>query len=299
MKHLRLTALLGAVTFLGTTAGSFAQTAEQPAPAKTEKAPELTRTIKIKNVPSALIAYWLDPKHNARPVALGEVNSNRFGAPREAEEKGAFTLPGDIEQIVSIDEQNVIMVAGGSNEDIRRLEELIDVLDQPLQQVELEAQFVEMNTADLSQFGIDFSDKEKAGTEKVGFVRNNFTARLNKLVADGSAKIVSAPRVTAINNTSASMKAATLMTKGQTPVWAYDVTPTINGDDTITILLHPAEEKLGLETIFNVRDGDTIAILLGTMPQTTDETNSMRTNLVFFTARIIRRADEKIPAPKK
>lgn len=300
MKHLRLTALVGAATFLGTTASSFAQTALPPAPAKTDKAPTLTRAIKIENLPSALVAYWLDPKHNARPIALGEVNPNRLGAPTAAEEQGAFSLPGDIEQIVSIDAQNVVLVAGGSDEDIRRLQELIDVLDQPLRQVEMEAQFVEVNGADLSQFGVDFSGKgnaDSAGAYQIGFVRNNFTAKLNKLVAEGSAKIVSAPRVTAINNVPATIRATP--SPDRAPTWAYNATPTINGDDTITILLQskipPVEGQRSLTTIVNLRDGDTIALLLGTLPPSGARMTA-QTSVVFFTARIIRRAADKKPA---
>ncbi len=299
MKHLPLLALVGAVTFLGTTAGTFAQTAQPPAPAKTEKAPELMRTIKIKNVPSALIAYWLDPKHNARPAALGEVNSNRYGAPREAEEKGAFTLPGDIRQVVSVDPQNVILVAGGSKEDMNRLEELIDVLDQPLRQVEIAAQFVEMNTADVSQFGIDTN---VAGKGDIGFVRSNFNAQLNKLIGEGRAKVVSAPRVTAINNVPATINAATPPTNGKTPKWVYNLTPTINGDDTITILFQPVAEKGGIETVANVRDGDTITMIVQATPQTTDAINALpalKTTLVFLTTRIIWRAGEKLSVAGK
>ncbi len=287
MKHFRLAALLGAATFLGITASSFAQTMEQPAPARNESAPRVAHIIKIKHAPSALIAYWLDPKHNARPVAWGDLNINQFGAPRKEEEKGAFTLPGSIERIASIDAQNAISIVGGSSEDILRLQEIVEVLDQPLRQVELQAQFVEMSADDVSQFGVDFSDGKK-----IGFVRNNFTARLDALIADGRAKVVSAPRVTTINNMPTIMNAATPPTNGNAPAWVYNIVPTVNSDETITLLLHPVEKGINLSTIANLRDGDTIALLVEIVSQSADATTAAKTNLVFLTPRIIRRAGD-------
>lgn len=291
MKHLRLAALLGAVTFLGTTAGTFAQTAEQPAPAKTEKAPELTRTIKIKNLSSALIAYWLDPKHNPRPVALGEVNSNRFGAPREAEEEGTFSLPGDIAQITSIDAQNVILVTGGVTEDVNRLEELIDVLDQPLRQVELEAQFVEIDTAAVEKLGIRFSDK--IGDIQIGSVRDNFYLTLNGVVASGQAKIIGHRSATAINNLTADMKDYSVA-KGD-----FKITPTINGDDTITLLSDLTSGQTSVTSVTNVRDGATIVLSKLNEQHTIDPMIVGRTALVFVTAHIIRRVEDEISVPGK
>ena len=179
---------------------------------------------------------------------------------------------------------------------MKRLEELIDVLDQPLRQVELQAQFVEINGADIKLFCID-----SVGEGNVGFVRGNFTAKLNALIANGRAKVISAPRVTAINNMSATMDAATPPTNGKTPTWAYNFTPTINGDDTITILFQdknkPAEVKLN--TIVNVRDGDSIALSLGAIPQAAGATITPKSNLVFVTARIVQRASDKISVPAK
>lgn len=279
-----------------------------------------------------------------------------------ADAGGSFDLPGDIEQIVSVDPQNVLLVAGGSDEDIRRLQELIDVLDQPLRQVEIEAQFVELQSQDARTFGIDFSTSRGnfdaattglasapvPGAFQVGFVRNNFTARLNALIADNRAKVITAPRVTAINNLTASLYStesrSLILTsvsqniggqqqQGQNLLTidtqtGLTVTPTINGDDTVTVLMQPqvttqdGTTGLGtitqrtLETIANVRDGDTIALgglkvvrntrqnykvpLLGDIPllgglfRSKTITENESELIIFLTARIIRRAGDDI-----
>ena len=278
---------------------------------------------------------------------------------------GSFDLPGDIQQIVSVDPQNVLLVAGGSDEDIRRLQELIDVLDQPLRQVEIEAQFVELRSQDARSFGIDFSTARGnfdaattglasdpvPGAFQIGFVRNNFTARLNALIADNRAKVITAPRVTAINNLTASLfsteSRALILTQvsqningnqqaGQNLLFinsttGLTVTPTINGDDTVTVLMRPTvttsdgagalatRTSRTLETIANVRDGDTIALgglkavsnsrqnykvpLLGDIPfigglfRSKTITENESELIIFLTARIIRRAGDDIIVP--
>ena len=222
------------------------------------------------------------------------MNLNQFGAPRKEGDKGVFTLPGDIEQVVSVDAQNVLSVAGGSDEDFSRLQELVEILDQPLRRVEIEAQFVELNAEDLNSFGIDFPDGPDK--EKVGFVRGNFDAKLNALIAAGRAKVFSAPRVTAINGMPATMDAATPPTNGTPPEWAYEFTPTLNGDDTITLSLkgktEPVEGQENFNFIINARDGDTIAVLLKTTPQAANATSAARVRVVFITPRILRRASD-------
>ena len=275
---------------------------------------------------------------------------------------GSFELPGDIEQIVSVDPQNVLLVAGGSDEDIRRLQELIDVLDQPLRQVEIEAQFVELQSQDARTFGIDFSTSRGnfdaattglasspvQGAFQLGFVRNNFQARLNALIADNRAKVITAPRVTAINNLTASLfsteSRSLILTSVSQNIGGQQqqgqqllsintqtgltVTPTINGDDTVTVLMQPQVTSqdgttgLGtitqrtLETIANVRDGDTIALgglkvvrnnsqnfkvpLLGDIPligglfRSKTVTENESELIIFLTARILRRAGDDI-----
>ena len=395
----------------------------------------MPRTIKLRNIKPSLMAYWLDPAHNAMPQTLqsSDANEKFYGdtpVARKATEgmgiqddsnsgfnglgsvvaspstnpylrnaassqvrpmtrsnsqfgnnnnnnnnnnnggansgAGTFDLPGDIQQLISVDPQNVLLVAGGSDEDLRSLQEIVDVLDQPLRQVEIEAQFIDLNTNDARAFGIDFSTSRGnidaattnfasapvQGAFQIGFVRGNFQARLNALVANNRAKIINAPRVTAINNLTASLRSTTrrpiILTSvsqnigGQqaqnqqllfvSTTVGLTVTPTINNDDTITVLMQPEVSSQGpansglqditqrsLQTIANVRDGDTIVLgglksfnstrqnfkvpLLGDLPiigrlfQSRTDNDVEQELIVFLTARILRRAGDDTVVP--
>ena len=294
----------------------------------------------------------------------GGNNNNRGGVGGNNQNGGGgnFNLPDGIEQVVSVDPQNVLLVAyeEGNDEAVRQLQELIDVLDQPLRQVEIEAQFVELQSQDARTLGIDFSTSRGnfdaattgfasapvQGAFQIGFVRNNFSARLNALIADNRAKVITAPRVTAINNLTANLTSQERRTLILTSVaqnigggqqaaqqllfidtqTGLTVTPTINGDDTITVLMRPqvstqdGTSGLGtittrsLTTIANVRDGDTIALgglkvvrnttqnykvpllgdipLLGALFRSKTITENESELIIFLSARIIRRAGD-------
>mgnify|MGYP002778714410 CR=1 FL=1 len=278
---------------------------------------------------------------------------------------GSFQLPGEIEEIIAIDAQNTLLVAGGTDEDIDRLREIIAILDRPLRQVEIEAQFVRVSTAVAKNFGIDFSSSRgnidfntngfsrPGGGIEVGFVRGNFRATLTALSNDNKVKVVTAPRVTAINNLTATIQSTTSTPLilnsslsgiggqvGQQQNLIYittsvglNVTPTINGDDTITVLMQPQFQEQNVvpdidapaissqvvQTIANVKDGDTIALgglrtksitnsrsrvpLLGDIPligrlfESRAQIDNDAELIIFLTARIVRRADDEFAVP--
>lgn len=251
MKILRLTALLGVATVAGASSTTFAQTDAPVVPTKTEAATPRTRLIPIKNVPPSLIAYQIDPAHNPRPAELG-------AADEKAEVKGAFDLPGDIQHIVAVDPQKSLLVAGGSDEDFRQMQELVDILDQPQRQLELEVQVVEMGTEDAHTLGFEIS-KTSDDTKKlrkpstfdlqVASAKGNVMARLNALVANSRAKVITAPSATAFNNFSVELpiqkdRILPMTTAIGGPDQTLSrvladvllkATPTINGDDTISL----------------------------------------------------------------
>ena len=192
---------------------------------------------------------------------------------------------------------------------MHELQDTIAFLDKPLQQVEIEAQFVTVQTSATNTFGINYSTAQgnfsatatgfapaasaSAGALTVGFVRGNFRATLTALLSQNRAKIITAPRILAINNLTASLSSTTstpvILTtvsqsiggqqaQGQNLIFintsiGLTVTPTINNDGTITVLMQPQlSSQTGgvggvpgvvqqqLQTIANVRDGDTIAL---------------------------------------
>ena len=272
-----------------------------------------------------------------------------------------FKLPEGIESLVSIDAQSSLLVRGTPT-GIAELERVIAFLDRPLRQVEIEAQFVSLSTGSTKTFGIDFTSANGpfsvASTGRatgsgliIGYARNNFRALLGALEAKNQARRVTAPRVTAINNTLATIgtlvstpfRTTTTTTPftGQvitntqqnyvTTFTGLSVTPTINGDDTVTFRLKPqlsAQDPSAdgqaptittqnVDTLVNVKDGDTIVLgglrtkvltntesgvpilskipVLGKLFRGTSKVAADGDLIVFVTARIVRRAEEPVP----
>lgn len=244
----------------------------------------------------------------------GRGGNNGGGVGGRGGNQGVFQLPPNVDRIVAVDPQNALLVFGtpqGANE----LAQTINFLDRPLRQVEIEAQFVSVNVTDARGYGLDFTTArgnfnsssagnvpgDDNGALQFGFIRGNFQAALSAFRTDGRNKVINAPRVLAINNLTASLQQSiynpivlntTTTAVGNAAVtnnaqnFAFiqtsiglDVTPTINNDDTITVLMQPFVSDVGpansdaataagfqtvtqqtLSTIANVRDGETIAL---------------------------------------
>ncbi len=298
---------------------------EAPVLAPLEQPVSRTYSFPIRNVKASLMAWWLDPANHEMPIEL------RQAAPKTTRstppDKG-FQLPDGVTRIVAIDPQNTLLVFG-TPEGAERLRATIAFLDRPLRQVEIEAQFVQVNTTDLGVFGLDAKTESNTPqpNRMIGFVRGNFSARLAALVKAGKTKILSSPRVTAINNLTASLSQST-----RTPVeigvrdttgilrpfedanslkgaplfvrseMKLEVTPTINNDDTVTLLMDSGitrnlmtnesiaapdiKKDSSLKTVVNIRDGETIALGGVASPQTN------MTIVMLVTARIVRRVGE-------
>jgi type II secretory pathway component GspD/PulD (secretin) len=273
----------------------------KPLPAE----PTSWHPIRVRNVSAQLMAWWLDPAHNSKPGVLKSTPMLRaVGPAKPPDKKSPFSLPAGIGSVVPVDSQNLLLV-WGTESGMRKLESVIALLDKPLRQVEVEVVVVEMKPEELKEFGVTFpepNDSKLAPAANMGFVRGNFEATLSKLLAQSRAKVFARPHVTAINNQSASMaitysKSAVLALKDEKGLYSYvgdapaiknefglslgqqfnfSVTPTINNDDTITLLLSPAMNLVlsnensteplilanvsSLQTIANVGDGDTLAL---------------------------------------
>lgn len=281
---------LAAALLLGSTS-AFAQPDPLTAPAKTELAPldkANWRAISVKNARPSLVAWQLDAQHNKMPAFVNVPYKvpPKYAADFKQEKrvKGPFDLPDNV-RLAAADEQNLLFVTGGNAEDIAQLQELVAILDQPTRFVEIEAQFVEMPAAEVKQFGIATNAATPGAPTQlvpsafqIGFVRGDFQTRINDLVKAGNAKAVSTKPLTIANNIglAVSLRSGPIDNTGanqnKLPAAPTDgsdtvitLTPTINGDDTITVLVNVATvlgtaEQPGLLTIANLRDGETIAL---------------------------------------
>lgn len=276
---------------------------------------------------------------------------------------GLFELPEGVDQIISVDPQNSLLVYA-TEQGYQQLQNIINLLDRPLRQVEIEAQFISVNTSDTDAFGIDFTSQNGpftvsaqgfqpgtasiGGSFQLGFVRNNFQAVLRSLMVSNRAKIVTSPRVTAINNLTASLQSRqsspVITTSTQAGIGGQvgqqqnvnyittniglTVTPTINNDGTITVVMQPQVEQQApnaggiaptvtsqsVRTVANLRDGDTIVLgglrqksiarltskvpilsqipLIGKLFTSRNDVASDADLIIFLTARVLPRFEE-------
>ena len=131
-----------------------------------------TARIHVNNLASNVMAYWLDPLHQPMPVQIqmsernaGNLYSMGIGlAPQPGNGNGpsGLKLPKGIQDIVSIDPQNVLRVRG-TKAGIEALQKLVKEIDVPLKQVEIEVQIWEMSPNTLESLPLVFRDTAKTG----------------------------------------------------------------------------------------------------------------------------------------
>ena len=290
MKHFYRAAPLVAALLLAS-ASAFAQPDLSKSAAPTALAPlDKTnwRAISIQNARPSLIAYMLDPAHNSLPASFNIPGSlaSKF---RTGDDELKKVPKGPFEglRLVGADNQKLLFVSGKDEAQIAQLQAMVALLDKTERLVAVEAQLVEVPVAEISKFGLAF-DAATPGTPSLtlpvpgafqtGLVRDDFQTRLDELVKAGTAKVLSTGPQTITNNASlaVSLRFGPIDNTGANqnklppaPKEGTDIvitlTPTINGDDTITVLMNTAtlpanDESSGLTTIANLRDGQTIAL---------------------------------------
>lgn len=186
--------------------------------------------------------------------------------------------PGDESlAIIALDIDNSIIIRG-RDEDVDYIRRIIRYLDVPPKQVIIKAEFVTVQSSWLNQFGIDWNlSRVNMSTGATGFADVNAQVFVNyangSVVADlraqlssGVGKIVNAPIITTMNNTPATIIDAiqtTIFTQqilpgpqGGQPIvttvpipltaqTSLSVTPRINNDGTITLVLTPVVADFG------------------------------------------------------
>lgn len=265
--------------------------------------------------------------------------------------------PPGIDNILSSDADNTLIVQGDPA-DIDELKALIRLLDVAPKQVEIRAEFVTVNMQDIENFGIqwqfspannlDLSMAPAAGsspTMTVAYASGNAVANLRAAYVKQTNNVLQAPIISTSNNTPASVFVTDLAYIQQStviqppfggqPVVAnqlfpisssnfFSVTPHINGDGTISMLLTPQLQSFtsaitsgtpprqttqGVMTFRRIKSGDTMMLggfitkqedggeirmpLLGSLPIIGDlfkqksKTVTGVETLIFVTPRII------------
>ncbi len=160
-------------------------------------------------------------------------------------------LPQGVDNLIAVDAQNVLLVRG-TDEGIDRIREIIGFLDRPVPQVEIEAQFVSVNSTASKLFALSFTSRNTAnnntvtssidptsgstsvttlGTSQVnvGVTRGNVQAVLQAAETAGVARTLQAPRVTTFNNLTAQL---TSNSSTSVPIVNTTVITNVNGNPT-------------------------------------------------------------------
>lgn len=192
--------------------------------------------MRVRYVSPRIMAWWLDPQHNARPIefstqragalppfdingAAPNTNANA-GAPNgmngaaNMASSGGFgmaPLPEGVDQIAPAEPQNAVL-AYGTPQGLSLLQGLVMALDRPLRTVEVAAQVVEFSNFDVEDLtDFDWEQTPRTGALAAPFVGVGQFApnELRKLVANRRARILNSPRATSLNGQPAALFATT------------------------------------------------------------------------------------------
>lgn len=290
--------------------------------------PQTTRQtfkLTLKNVRPSMMAYWLDPQNHQAPPELRA--SGQFPTdspplvgiiPTTEFKPETYHLPDGVQSVVAIDPQSSLLVFG-TPDAISTFAQTVALLDKPLRQVEIEAQFVQIDRKDVTKLTPDVSPNLP-----VQRVTPAVSATLNLLRQNKQTKVLTAPRVTALNNLQASSdgsSAAPVQLEGGknshlrelsskaalalSDHYLMQVTPTLQTNGTVTVAGHfehslqlkssvNASEALTLQrwqpsatdVPINLHDGETVVLPGVQTPD--DQETSPKTTIVFLTAHIIK-----------
>lgn len=236
-----------------------------------------THLLRVRNVRPGIIAWWLDPSHQTEPIEFTQARWNsgfsHDGKPKAPEAANAFKLPAGVISIEPVDAQNILLVQG-TPEGFQQLEQTVKQLDKPIRQVEITMQILQITPEDAKSLNVEFppADADTAHLA-IGRVRGDIQPKVDELLQQKKAKLVNGPRVTTMNNLAAIMGhsigtpailgvkdeagqfrtlyeppalvdpnvAASLPRVHLTTRMQFVVTPTINNDKTLTLLLEPSK----------------------------------------------------------
>ncbi len=182
--------------------------------------------------------------------------------------------PQGIDSIAANEQDNSLIVRG-TPEGITELKQIIGFLDRAPRQVQIKVEYITTQVTDLDQFGINWEFLPSSnvatgfngggaasglpGSSYLTFAQGNVATQLLATLTSGHSKVVSAPIITTTNNTPASFNFSTQVPfQTQSTVAqgsgnaisstsvtiltipnSLTITPRINGDDSVSLLLQP------------------------------------------------------------
>lgn len=186
--------------------------------------------------------------------------------------------PDGLKDVVVVTDQNALLVQGTPLA-ISQLRELISKLDVPAKQVEIKVEFVTASVGVINQFGASFdlipnpsietgffgTGPQGAGSVFLNYSHGNIVAAMAALLETSKGRVISAPIITATNNTAATIEVVSQIPYEQGTVIAQgngnalstntvsflsvpsglSITPRINGDNSVSMDLAPVLSAVG------------------------------------------------------
>jgi type II secretory pathway component GspD/PulD (secretin) len=189
-----------------------------------QSAPYEWRQIRVHNVRSGMMAYFIDPQNQKEPPELkypsldnSDYSSQDF---INAMTSGAPAL--HFNGVLAVDDKQNALWILSYQDTFDQTKRFVDFMDRPISQCELEAQIVRVNQEDLKSLEtkpIQAVLKNHAGQLRYKFralatnsqvkLFATLQATLSKLVQQGKAKIINSPRLTTLNHSTGSLSSAT------------------------------------------------------------------------------------------
>lgn len=204
----------------------------------------------------------------ARPTAVGGTTTpGTAGNANNTTGGGFWNLDGITDTPRAFDLDNSILVKG-TEEGIEKFREVVQFLDVAPKQVSIKAEFVDVSTTDIKNFGIDWNlnrlDESFAtsfvpgGNVIFGMSKGNITAQIRAQLTSDVRRVISSPIISTLN-----MNQAVIAINQNIPYWEtvstvvgnnvvqnavarsiqvsnnLVVTPRVNGDGTITMMISP------------------------------------------------------------
>lgn len=262
---------------------------------------KLTHIAPSLMVPNLMAPLIVPEYQNAGAEAATARPSTAQGDKAEAEAKAQAarahspTLPRGVESVTPEDSTGEISVRGTA-QGIATVRQIVQLLDVPLRKVELDVLSVRLNTADLKQ--IDANWLAPRGPATLNLARGDgFRQALQKLLDANLASTLLEVRAVATNSFPSAFSSGAFGEPSSTsPTVELQFRPTINNDDTITLLAHSAtrapknntpQSQTQVRTALNFRDGDTIMLAAPDI-----DPDSKQVTATFVTARIVRSANQ-------
>ena len=192
-------------------------------------------------------------------------------------------LPAGVTQIKPLPAQNALSVVA-TPAGLAKVREIVKILDIEPRQVQIKYAYAPASDADLKASGIDFQDapqtepglKPLSVTSGAGDRASRF---LEALTQRGT--VTQGPVVTTTSDVQASISMSSTAPAQEVEFLTFAATPRINGDNSVTLTLHPIftinNVRHEINIFRTVKSGETMVIVIPTAaPRTADK------NLLLF-----------------